>query len=63
MIENGMAAPISKVFAGMTVWFDILGAVTLRQPPMLGMPLLERMLRRDGPVQLESIMGCENSVR
>lgn len=64
MIENGSEAPIAKVFAGMTAWFDILGAVTLCRPPMLGMDLLARMLlTSDTPIQLESIMGCNNLVR
>jgi hypothetical protein len=62
MIENGSETPIAKIFAGMTVWFDILGAVTLCRPPMLGMDLLGRMLASDSPVQLESIMGCSNLV-
>ena len=61
-IENGTAAPIAKLFAGMTAWYDILGAVTLRQAPILGMPLLVKMLAKDSPIQLESIMGCENLV-
>lgn len=58
-----IAAPVAKIFVGITAWFDILGAVTLHQQPMLGLQLLAQILADDSEIQLRSIMGCENRVR
>lgn len=61
-ICNNSAPSVTRIFAGMIAWFDILGAVSLRRKPMTSMSLLEQMLADNSSVQLKDIMGCENKI-
>lgn len=54
--------PAVKLLVGITAWFDVLGAVTLRRTPMLGITILSEILADDSTIQLRNIMGCENRV-
>jgi hypothetical protein len=57
--------PLMRTLAGfvaVTVWFDVLGAVTRARQPWLGMHLVSEILADDSIVQLEHVMGCRNRV-
>lgn len=52
----------AKTFVALTVWYDILGAVSLRRRPLLEAILVD-ILKDDSIVQLDQVMGCDNKVR
>ncbi|KAF8311090.1 hypothetical protein DL93DRAFT_2157459 [Clavulina sp. PMI_390] len=60
-IVNGFFGPIVRVFVGIVLWYDILGALAQRQAPILKY-LLESILAPEGVVQMPSVMGCANRV-